>query len=67
MLPPPILQTATLLSDASGNWGTGANWDRDWFYLFSNQHIPGYPYLHKGAVLAMAVWGKVGQGHTIQV
>jgi len=70
MLPPPLMQTVTLVSDASGNWGCGAFWGRDWFHLPWNNALQDSHISTKELapiVLATAVWGRAWQGHTIHV
>jgi len=70
MLPPPVMQTHTLVSDASGSWGCGAFWGHHWFYLpwnnaFQDTHISAKELAP--IVLATAIWGKAWHGYTIQV
>ena len=70
ILPPPLMQTVTLVSNASGNWGCGAFWGRDWFHLPWNNALQDSHISTKEPapiVLATAIWGRAWQGHTIHV
>ena len=70
MLPPPLMQTFTLVSNASGSWGCGAFWGRDWFHLPWNNALQDTHISTKELapiVLAAAIWGRAWQGHTIHV
>jgi len=70
MIPPPLMQLLTLVSDASGTWGCGAYLGCDWFQLpwkssLRDAHISAKELTP--IVVATAIWGKAWQGHTIQV
>ena len=61
---------ATLLSDASGNWGCGAVCGEQWFQIrwpksWTSVHITAKELLP--IVVASAVWGQQWQGKTIRV
>ena len=70
MIPPPLRQPLTLISDASGSWGCGAYFGQAWFQLPWNNTLQGAHISTKELapiVLATALWGKTWQGYTIQV
>ena len=70
MLPLPDLQPFGLVTDASGNWGCGAYWDREWFQLqWSNMLADAHISVKEltPIVLATAIWGRAWSGHKVQI
>ena len=38
MIPPPLMEPLTLVSNASGTWGCGAYWGPAWFNSYGKRH-----------------------------
>jgi len=70
MIPPPLREPLTLVSDASGTWGCGTYWGPAWFQLPWNKALQDSHISTKELapiVLATAIWGNAWQGHTIRI